>query len=140
MVATSVPASSGDDAALRAEGDMAVITEAEDDNAHEEGEGEEESEEAQTLWQAAFTFLPVLSSVIFTCAAEAVEAGTCQLILVMCLPVWAAIKQLLGIIEAPSPYGEFAPPPPPSHTTHSWRVACPGGAGPTACGSAARSA
>ena len=98
---------------------MAGMSEAQQqEEAREENDDEEESEEAQTMWQAAFTFLPVLSSLIWTFAMEAIEAGTCQLIMLVALPVWASLKALFGIIEEPDPCDLDPnctnPPPPPS--------------------------
>ena len=104
---------------VRAESDMARLAEQqEQEQAREQEEEEEESEEAQTMWQAAFTFLPVLSSLVWTVVVEAIEAGTCQLLAVVALPVWASLKALFGVLEEPDPCDLDPlcnnPPPPPS--------------------------
>ena len=77
-------------------------------------EEEEESEEAQTLWQAAFTFLPVLWSVFTACAAEIIEAGVCQYLAMLLVPLWASLSYALRLATPPPETDLNAPPPPPS--------------------------
>ena len=81
----------------------------------EQEEEEEESEEMQTLWQAAFTFFPAMASILASCAAEAIEAGMCQIIFIAALPVIAWVRFLLNQQPAPTPGSGIAPPPPPHH-------------------------
>ena len=78
-------------------------------------EDEEESEEAQTMWQAAFTFLPVFFEVASACIGEIVEAGVCQYLAMLAVPVWAGISYLFGHSVQSVRYtsGSLAPPPPP---------------------------
>ena len=106
----AVTAAIGSTAAMRAaEMDMAVVEE--NDYGEEE---EDESEEMQTIWQAAFTFFPVLWSIVFQCAAEILEAGVCHYALLLVIPIYSSIRYLLKLSEPTAPYSENAPPPPPS--------------------------
>ena len=75
---------------------------------------EEESEEAQNMWQFVFSCGPVLVQMVSAVGAELVEAGACQYIALMLLPLWAAIKKALHIGVEVEPYDGIAPPPPPS--------------------------
>ena len=75
---------------------------------------EEESEEAQNLWQFIFSCGPLMVQILSGIGAELVEAGACQYLALLMLPLWAGIKKLLGFAAAPEPYEGIAPPPPPS--------------------------
>ena len=80
----------------------------------EEAEEEEESEESQTLWQAAFTFLPMMWSVLTAIGAELIEAGACQYLALLLVPLWIALKSVVDFIARPPVSDGIAPPPPPS--------------------------
>lgn len=92
---------------------LAVVVEEEEDK----GEEDEETEEAQVCWSMAFTFLPVLCEVAAEFFGTAIEAGICQYLAMLLLPLWSAIKTIFGIVAAPPAPPANAPPaapPPPS--------------------------
>ena len=83
------------------------------DEADESDESEEETEEAQVCWSAVFGFLPVICEVGAEFAGAAMEAGICQYLLMLLLPLWSAIKALFGIVTHAAEPPAFAPPAAP---------------------------
>ena len=79
---------------------------------------DEESEDAQMCWSALFGFFPIIWTVLAEFSAVAFEAGICQYLALMILPIVNLVKQLLGIvIAAPAPPALAPPaPPPPPHS------------------------
>ena len=93
-------------------GGRPVIVEEDED----EGEEEEESEDAQMCWSIMFSCFPVLVEIVTEFAGAAMDAGICQYLAMLLLPIWSGIKTLFGIANMPpSPpaYAPPAPPPPP---------------------------
>jgi hypothetical protein len=91
-----------------------AVADDDDDDDESEGEEEEESEEAQVCWGAVFTFLPLIIEITVEFAGAAMDAGICQYLGMLLLPIWSAIKSLFGIANAPpSPPAGFPPAPPP---------------------------
>ena len=83
-------------------------------------ESEEETEEAQVCWGAVFSFLPVILEVGAEFVGAAMEAGICQYLAMIFVPIYQFFQHLLGIANAPpSPPAFFppAPPPPPTAPT-----------------------
>mgnify|MGYP006158434721 CR=1 FL=1 len=83
----------------------------------DEGSGEEsedeESEEAQVCWSVVFAFLPVILEVGMEFAGAAMDAGICQYLAMLLLPIYQGIKALFGIANAPPAPPTNAPPAPP---------------------------
>ena len=100
-------------AAAGAAGAAAVDLENGEEGLEEEESEEEESEEAQTLWSALFTFFPVLWAIFTEFAAVAFEAGICQYLALMMVPVVSFFKSLFGMATAPPAPPAMAPPAPP---------------------------
>ena len=90
----------------------------EEEEEEEEGEEEEESEEAQVCWTAMFSFLPIILEVGAEFVGAALEAGICQYLAMLMVPVYQFLKSLVGIATAAPAPPAFAPPapPPPPHS------------------------
>ena len=68
-------------------------------------------------WSALFGFFPIIWTVLAEFSAVAFEAGICQYLALMMLPIINFAKQLLGIVTAapaPPALAPPAPPPPPN--------------------------
>ena len=111
-VGAAARAAGAGSAALAASASIAVVEEEE-----EEGEEDEETEEAQVCWSMAFAFLPVLCEVGAEFFGAAMEAGICQYLLMLLLPLWSAMRALFGIVAAPPAPPANAPPAPPPTPT-----------------------
>ena len=89
----------------------------EEEGEEEEGEEEEETEESQVMWGAIIGFLPVIIEIAVEFGSTAFEAGICQYLAMIMLPIWSAIKSLVGAVTAPAAPPAYAPPAPPPPPT-----------------------
>ena len=108
---SSMKGAAGAAGAAAATGAAGAAVAAQEESSDEESE--EESEEAQVCWSAIFSFLPLIWTIASEFAAEAMEAGICQHLALLMLPVVTAFKSLVESLTGPPAPPAMAPPAPP---------------------------